>query len=551
MNETLSAYVPSLALHEVAPFGLLVAAIVVLLVLDAVLKPEGRVRVLTAFTAVVLVLTGVIFGADTLRTGGEPFFEGALKADQFGRLGAVVICIGALAYVVLAPRLVRERRLPAGELYALLLFTVLGLAMLCVANELVTAFICIEIVSLSLYVMVGMDRRSRRAGEAAFKYFLLGAFASAFLVLGIAFLFGATGTTQLHGSADAWGSPTYSQGIAQVLASGERLVAVSIPASEAIATGGSGTNIVVREGRSYVVEPINPVWVYLGFSLLFVGMCFKLSFAPFHMWAPDVYEGAATITTMYIATASKVGVFAFLMHAIQALGAWSLFPQAAGGLLGAVAILSMVWGNLGALVQANIKRMLAYSSIAHGGYMLVGVSTLLTPRVLGDAEATAFIRDSILFYLFAYTITNIVAFGIAAHLGRAGEGDMAAYRGLGKRRPGVAFSMTVAMVSLMGLGIPGTIGFWGKWFLFKEAISSGLFVIAVTAMVTSAISAFYYLRLVVTMYMREAEEGKPAAGEGAAPPLGSRLVIGLATAAIVLFGLLPGMFLAIGGRLPA
>lgn len=556
MNETIAAYVPAISAYQVAPFAILSGAIVVLLILDALLKPEGRDRILAGFTGVVLVATGLFFGFDILGGEGVPYFEGALKADQFGNLGALIICAGAFAYLVLAPQLVRSRRLPAGELYALLLFTVLGLTMLSVANELITAFICIEIVSLSLYVMVGIDRRSRKAGEAAFKYFILGAFASAFLVLGIAFIFGATGTTQLVSQptpveAIEPGTPAFNLGVADVLANGERLVPVVLAEGITPGSAAAPANLVMHGDAAYLVEPVNPLWVYLGFALLFVGMCFKLSFAPFHMWAPDVYEGAATITTMYIATASKVGVFAFLVHIIQAMSNWSEFPLLGAPLLGAVAILSMVWGNLAALVQTNIKRLLAYSSIAHGGYMLVGVSTLVTPRVLGDVDATAFVRDSLLFYLFAYTVTNVVAFGIVAHLGSKGEGDMQAYRGLGARKPVLAAAMTVAMISLIGLGIPGTIGFWGKWFIFKEAVSSGLIMIAVTAMVTSGISAYYYLRLVVLMYMRDpSSEAIVEKGEVVLPGFASRAVIGVATACVVIYGVFPGLFLAIGGRLP-
>jgi NADH-quinone oxidoreductase subunit N len=266
------------------------------------------------------------------------------------------------------------------------------------------------------------------------------------------------------------------------------------------------------------------------------------------MWAPDVYEGAPTITTMVIATASKVSAFAFLVHVIQAMSYWQHFPAAAGFLLAAIATVSILWGNIGALVQTNMKRMLAYSSIAHGGYIAVGISTLVAPDVFSDAVALGETRNAILFYLFSYTLMNVVAFGIVAYLGPKGEGEISAYRGLAKRCPAIALAFAITMVTLIGLAIPGTVGFWGKFYVFKEAMQSHLVFLAVMGMIGSAISAYYYLRVVVAMYMQDPEEGQAAlAGEGFQPNPGHGFVIGLATAMIFLFGFFPPLFFALGG----
>src|SRR5690606_29463394 len=183
----------------------------------------------------------------------------------------------------------------------------------------------------------------------------------------------------------------------------------------------------------------------------FVGLCFKLSLAPFHMWAPDVYEGAPSIVSMFVATASKVAAFAFLIHVVEALSFWPSFPAASGFVMTGVAVVSMVWGNLGALVQTNFKRLMAYSSISHGGYMTVAASTLVAPGVFGDPVRTEAIRNAIVFYLFAYTVLNTAVWGILATMGPKGEGAIANYKMFARRRPYMAFAMALALISLMGL----------------------------------------------------------------------------------------------------
>lgn len=563
MISQVTAYVPQISIDQVAPFLILAVAALLVLALDALLDilvkgitRERRDMVLAIVAGAALVVTGFTFYVDVLGATGRPFFEGALRADEFGNLGALTILFSALVFLIMAPRFVKKYTLPAGELYALLLFAVFGMTMLAVANELITAFICIEILSLSLYVMAGINRRSPKAIEASFKYFILGAFASAFLVLGIAFIFGATGTTQMFGENSVMESlqaqraagqvvqlpsdvATYNLGINDVLYAGERLANAVVPAASVV-----DGQVLATPNPELVSLPINPMWVYLGFTLMLVGIGFKLSLAPFHMWAPDVYEGAPTITAMFIATASKVAAFAFLVHFVEAMSFWRYFPVGTSFVIGAIALISMLWGNLAALVQTNIKRMLAYSSVAHGGYMAVGVTTLLTQSVFSDPLRQADVRNSIILYLFAYTLMNVVAFGIVAYLGKEGESDIANYRGLSKRRPGLAAAMAITMISLTG--IPPTVGFAGKFFIFKEAISAGLIELAVVAMIASAISAFYYLRVVVAMYMQDEEEEATIAGGVLQTAGGYQFVVGLSTTMIFVFGILPALFLALG-----
>ncbi|MBX3729792.1 MAG: NADH-quinone oxidoreductase subunit N [Candidatus Sumerlaeia bacterium] len=565
MTGSFQAYVPQVALDQVLPFALLIGAGLVILALDALLDfargmtPARRDNILCWVTGISLLGAGFTHYADFLGANSRPFLEGAFRADAFGNLGALVIILAALAFVVMSPSLIRRRRLPAGELYALLLFSCSGMTMLTVANELVTAFICIEILSLALYVMAGIDRRSRRGGEAAFKYFILGAFASAFLVFGIAFLYGATGTTQLFGQGATYdrmmaaerlgmpitlplGEPTYNMGINEVLHAGQRVVTVSQPVSEIV-----DGQVVVTDQIVSTLAAVNPMWLFLGFALVFVGLCFKLSLAPFHMWAPDVYEGAPTLSAMFIATASKVAAFAFLVHLVEAMSFWSHFPAASGFLIGGVAMVSILWGNLGAVVQSNFKRLLAYSSIAHGGYLTIAIATLVHPEVFGDYDRIERVRSAILFYLFAYTAMNILAFGVAAYLGARGEGDIRNYRGLFRRRPAVALAMALSMLSLMGLGIPLLIGFWGKMYVFKEAIDVGLISLVIVGAAGNVVSAFYYLRVVVEMFMRD-DLPADAPPEESPRGLAFPLVLVASSALVVLFGFLPPLFLALGGR---
>lgn len=491
------------------PFLLLLLGAILCLVVDAATDKNGSRRFLPIIAGAAIIASMGTFLVGMLPQN-KPFIEDTFFANEFGQLGCLVILFASLVQTIMAPRLIEQRNLPSGEFYSLILFAALGMVLLAVSNELLTAFIALEIMSLSLYVLTGIDRRSGSATEASFKYFILGSFASAFLVLGIAFLFGATETTYIT------------------------------EMGRALMSGGAS---------------INPVWLYVGFALVFVGGCFKLSLAPFHMWAPDVYQGANTPTAMVIATGSKIAALAFIASLIEALSLWKAFGGAATFIIGFVAIVSMLWGNLAALIQVQIKRMLAYSSVAHTGYVAVGLVVLAAlPNVVSAGElpsAQSALRNAMIFYMAGYTLMNVLAFGIAFMIG--GDGHMGAWRGLWHRRPVAALAMAVTMFSL--LGIPPTVGFMGKFYLFQEAVKFGFVPIVVIAVLCSVISAFYYLNLVVTMFMREEEapEGIAlAGGRGVALAGGGMItaaVLAVSFALVFIFGILPMLFfsLKLGG----
>lgn len=515
---SIQAYVPDISLGTILPYIILLLGGVACLFADAASEKEGSRKVLPLISGASVLLALVYFFFFDLPT--VPFAEETFIGSEFGQLGSMVILISALVMIIMSPKLLERRNMPSGEYYTLICFGTAGMVLLATANELLTAFIALEILSLSLYVLTSLDRRSPRATEAGFKYFILGSFASAFLVFGIAFLFGATHTTFLHEMA-----AVFQAGVV-------------------------GPN----------EDAVNPLWVFMGFALLFVGICFKLSLAPFHMWAPDVYQGATTPTTMMIATGSKVAAVALLVNVVEALSYYPDFANGAVFIVGFVAVVSMIWGNLAALVQTDIKRMLAYSSVAHTGYVTVGAVVLLAlpslPAAMLQGQtlegAQDAVRNAMVFYMAGYTLMNVLAFGIAQYVG--GEGDMGAYRGLVHRKPVAALGMAVAMFSL--LGIPPTVGFMGKFYVFKEAVQYDFVGLAVIGVLASVASAFYYLSLVVTMFMREEEAGEPVAGAPAAagvtgglatamPTVPLMAVLVASAALVMIFGVLPTLFFAL------
>jgi len=345
------------------------------------------------------------------------------------------------------------------------------------ANDLLIVFISLEILSLSVYVLTGIRRDDHRSTEAAFKYFLLGAFSSAFFLYGIAFTYGLTGSTRL----DRIGSFMAAQSL-----SGNPLILVAL-------------------------------------GLLLVGFAFKVSAVPFHMWTPDVYEGAPAIVTGFMSTGVKAAAFAAFARVF--LSAFEPFSRDWVPILWVLAAATMILGTVVGVAQSNLKRMLAYSSIAHGGYLLVG---LVAANQIGKA--------AILFYLLAYAITNLAAFGVIAMLASADDEneELRDYAGLWHTHPALAALMTVCLLSLGGL--PPTAGFIGKWYIFSAAVSSGYYGLAVIGMLTSVVLVFFYLRVVVMMYMSERE------GPAAVRPFIARMgMVALTFAIILIFylGILP------------
>jgi NADH-quinone oxidoreductase subunit N len=369
---------------------------------------------------------------------------GVIVADNFALFVTFTLIIVGILTIMFSSPVVRRDGLPKGDYYALILFSLAGMIMMASANDLLVIFIALEILSIAVYVLTGIRRDDARATEAAFKYFLLGAFSSAFFLYGIAFTYGLAGTTRL----DRIGAYLAAQSM-----SDDRLILVAL-------------------------------------GLLLVGFAFKISAVPFHMWTPDAYEGAPAIVTGFMSTGVKAAAFAAFARVF--LSAFEPFSGDWAPTIWWLAAATMVLGTVVGVAQSNLKRMLAYSSIAHGGYLLVG---LVAANEVGKA--------AILFYLLAYAVTNLAAFGVIAMLGtrESANDQLRDYAGLWHSRPALAGLMTVCLLSLGGL--PPTVGFIGKWYIFSAAVGAGYYGLAVIGVLTSVISVFFYLRVVVMMYMSD------------------------------------------------
>ena len=404
---------------------------------------------------------------------------GVIRADNFTLFINIVLCIVGILTMLLSTEVVERDRLPAGEYFALTLFAIVGMMMMAAATDLLVIFIALEVFSLSVYVLTGLRRGSAASAEAAFKYFLLGSFSSAFFLYGIAFTYAVAGSTRL----DQIGVALSTQG-----------------------TGAPQTLALLAVG------------------LLAVGFAFKVSAVPFHMWTPDAYEGAPTIVTAFMSTGVKAAAFAAFARVF--LSPFEPLQAHWIPVLSIVAAATMIVGTMIGVVQTNIKRMLAYSSIAHAGYLLLGIIA---------ANSTG--KAAILFYLLAYAVTNLGAMGIVAVLGTPqNEHDhLRDFAGVWNARPMLAALMTIFLLSLGGF--PPTAGFIGKWYIFTAAVQEGHYWLAIIGVLTSVVSVFFYLRIVVMMYM---SEGAP--GADASRPLVSATAmagLALATAAVLYLGVLP------------
>jgi NADH-quinone oxidoreductase subunit N len=349
------------------------------------------------------------------------------------------------------------------------------------ANDLVVLFLGLEVLSIALYVLAGYDLRRSGSSEAAMKYFVLGAFSSAFLLYGIALVYGATGSTNLGAIAE------FLEG-----------------------------NVLTEDGL-----------LLAGFALLLVGLGFKVAAVPFHVWTPDVYQGAPTPVTAFMASASKAAGFAGILRVF--VSTFDLYQDDWRPVLFVLATLTLLVGSVLAIVQDDVKRMLAYSSISHAGFVLVGV------QAASDRGVSA-----ALFYLLAYTFMVVGSFGVVTLVARRGDDDhrLETYRGLATRRPVLAFAFTVFL--LAQAGVPFTSGFLAKFNVIGAAVDADSYALAILAMLAAAVSAYLYLRIVVTMYMSTAEGEEPAARERVDVPALARVSLAVALAVTVLFGLLPG-----------
>jgi len=404
----------------------------------------------------------------------DPFRYGASAIALLAAGGTILISLGYM----------ERERLIAPEYYPLILLAASGMMFLAGAEDLIVLFLGLEVMSVSVYVLAGYNRSDPFSSEAALKYFLIGAFASGFLLYGIALVYGTTGTTNFS------------------------LI-----------------------GAQLAGRPL-PLMAALGLGLLLIGMAFKISAVPFHMWAPDVYDGSPTPVTGLMATGVKAAAFAALVRLLL-----EAFPSAVGlwqPVVAALAILSMAVGNLVALAQPSLKRMLAYSSIAHAGYMLVAVWAGTRPGA-----------GAVLLYLLAYGLTTLASFGFLTALGRGGERDVTYddIAGLAATRPAIAVGLSVCMLSL--LGFPGTVGFIGKWYILTAVVAEGQTLLPVILVLTSVLSAGYYLPVIMAMYMRPSPSPDRHAGVRLSPTAAA--AIGLSVAAVLLFGLWPSGLLDLAG----
>lgn len=442
--------------------------------------PAGRKTLLGWFS-----LFGVIAaGAATVRTSFSPglAFGGSVSADRFSLFFiCLFLLVAALTLLGCFDYLERDN-IHHGEFYALLLMATVGMCFMAASTELVMIFLGLEISSLATYILAGFKRHDPLSNEASLKYFLLGSFATAFFLYGIAFVYGLTGTTNL-------------------LALRERL-------------GSSGS-----------LFPWSPL-AGVAVLLMFVGLAFKVSTVPFHIWTPDVYQGAPAPVTAFLSVGPKAAAFAVFLRIF--LGAFTAAGSLTFWVIWVSAILTMCLGNLAALLQSNVKRLLAYSAIAHAGYVLVGIAA-------GPREGTA----TVLFYLVVYALMNVGAFVLVGHLAGTGERwtRLEDYTGLGYERPGVAACLTVFMLSLAGF--PTTAGFFAKFYIFRAAIHSELIGLTIVAVLTSVVSVYYYFRLIVVMYMRE---GKTATSRTPLP-WALRVAVAVSVVGIFYLGLYPGDFL--------
>jgi NADH-quinone oxidoreductase subunit N len=402
-------------------------------------------------------------------------FWNMIQVDTFSLFFHFLITAITTVVILSSYEYMAVQQIRAGEYYGLILFGAVGMCLMSSAMELVLIFIALEISSISTYILVGFRRRAAISSEASLKYFLLGSFATAFFLYGVALMFGATGSTSIT---------TISQ--------------------------------ILRSGQV-------PVLAYVGVALMFVGLGFKVAAAPFHVWTPDVYEGAPAPVVGFMSTAPKAAVFAVLLRII-------FEAHAPGGfwLIWVAAALSMTLGNIAALVQDNVKRLLAYSSIAHAGYLLVAFAALPSNGI-----------PAAMFYTAAYAAMNVGAFAVVSHFAGAGERYVTVedYAGLGRRSPLLAATLTIFLLSLIGIPITG--GFFAKFYVFSAALQANLVGLTIIGVLNSAVGAYYYLRIIVMMYMREAREPAPLAPI----PFGVSAALAISALATIYLGILPGRVL--------
>ena len=409
-------------------------------------------------------------------------FGGMLAIDGFSMLLHLLFLGSGILSTLLALNYLKQHDIERGEFYPLLLFSVVGMMIMAMAKDLIVVFLSLELLSIPLYVLAGFARTRTGSQESALKYFLLGAFSSAFQVYGIALVYGATQST-------------------------------------------SFANI----SKSIALQGSTPL-LLAGIGLVIVGFCFKVAAVPFHMWTPDVYEGAPSVVTAFMSVGAKAAGFAALIRVF--FGAFELVVVEWAPLMAIFAILSTIVGNISAISQKSIKRMLAYSSIAHAGYLFVAIVAG------GQGDSSDFAASAVVFYLFAYALTNTGAWAIVMALEKKDDIGTAIsdYAGLARSNPRLGVAMTIFMLSLTGL--PPTMGFVAKFYVFRAALNVGYTWLVIVGVITILISAYYYLRIIVLMWMRDGTEIDSA-------PTPLNFVVGLTAITTLVFGILPGPVLVL------
>jgi NADH-quinone oxidoreductase subunit N len=435
------------SLGAILPLIVLVGWACALLLVDLAIPQERK-----GWTALLAALGLLVVAGLVLFRFGKPIvgFGGMVVVDDFANFLSLLLLVSGLAGIALSYDYLKRMSIGHSEYYVLLMFSLTGMILMCMAADLIVIFLALELLSIPLYVLAGIAVPRLSSEEAAIKYFLLGAFSSGFFVYGTALVYGATGSTALQ-------------------------------------------KILTALQSSYQ----SPVFLLAGAGLILVGLGFKVAVVPFHMWTPDVYHGAPSAVTAFMAVGAKAAGFAALLR-IFVLA----FPTISANItpvLWALAALTMILGNFVAIAQKNIKRMLAYSSIAHAGYILMA----LVPY--GQQSVSANTVASALFYLVAYAFTSFAAWAVVIALEQAEERglELDDYAGLGRKYPALAAVMAVAMLSF--IGVPPTLGFVGKFYLFRTVVEGGYIGLAIIGVLTSLVSAYYYLRVVVIMYMKEGE----------------------------------------------
>jgi len=469
--------VPSFSLSSIGPWLTLTIAAIVILLVDA-FSPKGRKGIFPILALLALAVaawqTYCLWG----KLGVD--FSRMVYLDNFAFYFYLIIILGTALTILLSPNYLEEFGKNLGEYYALVLFAAVGMLLMAASAHFIMIFLGLEIMSISVYVLAGLFREDPRSNEAALKYLVLGAFASGFLLFGMAMLYGAAGGT------------LYLSELASKLSS-----------------------------YAALTKPLT----LLGLALIIVGFGFKVASVPFHMWTPDVYEGAPTNVTAFMAVGVKAAAFAAFARVM-----FMVFPDFTvqwNMVLWVLAVATMTLGNVVAIAQTNIKRMLAYSSIAHAGYLMVA---LVAHNQLGAV--------SLLYYLLAYTIMNIGAFGVVILVGRKKDSylNIYDYSGLGFQHPALAATMAIFMFALAG--IPPTAGFVGKFYIFSAAVQAGYIWLAIIGVMNSLVSVYYYLRITVLMYMRPAE-----AELGPIPfTYGLTFAVVLTAVATLAIGIFPGFF---------